>query len=133
MSTFDFIVVGGGSAGAALAARLSEDPSMKVALVEAGHKPPAHESMPAVTGSLQLESETDWMFTGDPGKGGRGFNNKRMPVPRGKMLGGSSGINYMVFVRGHPGDFDEWERRGAKGWSHDEVLPCFKRMETLAE
>ncbi|MBK7285405.1 MAG: GMC family oxidoreductase N-terminal domain-containing protein [Sphingomonadales bacterium] len=73
------------------------------------------------------------MFTGDPGKGGLGFKNRRMPVPRGKMLGGSSGINYMVFVRGHPGDFDNWERLGADGWSYDDVLPCFKRMEEVSE
>lgn len=128
---FDFVIVGGGSAGAALAARLSEDPGVSVALLEAGGRPPEREEMPVACASLQLDPETDWMFTGDPGKGGLGFKNRRMPVPRGKMLGGSSGINYMVFVRGHPGDFDNWAKLGATGWSHDDILPCFKRMEEV--
>ena len=113
--TFDFIVVGGGSAGAVIASRLSEDPACRVALVEAGDRPPEREQMPAACASLQLDPQTDWMFTADPGKAGRGLHGKRMPVPRGKMLGGSSGINYMVYVRGHPGDFDGWARRGATG------------------
>ncbi len=129
---FDFVVVGAGSAGAALAARLSEDPDVRVALIEAGGSPPPHEAIPVACASLQLDPATDWMFTADPGKGGRGFKNRRMPVPRGRMLGGSSGINYMAWVRGHPGDYDNWERLGATGWSHADVLPCFRRMEDLA-
>lgn len=133
MTSFDFVIVGAGSAGATLAARLSEDPSVKVALIEAGEKPPEHELMPAVCASLQLDPDTDWMFTGNPGKGGRGFKNQRMPVPRGKMLGGSSGINYMVWVRGHPGDYDNWAQKGAKGWGYSDVLPCFKRMEEFTK
>jgi len=130
---FDFVVVGGGSAGAALAARLSENTNVNVALLEAGGRPPEHEQMPVACASLQLNPETDWMFSGDPGKGGLGFKNRRMPVPRGKMLGGSSGINYMAYVRGHPGDFDHWSELGADGWSYGDVLPCFKRMEEMSE
>ena len=127
--TFDFVIVGGGSAGAALAARLSEDPSVTVALIEAGSRPPEREAMPAACASLQLDPETDWMFWADPGKAGLGMKGRRMRVARGKMLGGSSGINYMVWVRGHPHDFDHWAKLGAQGWSYDEVLPAFKRME----
>ncbi len=129
---FDFVIVGAGSAGAALAARLSEDPDVRVALIEAGGRPPPHEAIPAACASLQLDPATDWKFSADPGKGGRGYKNQRMPVPRGRMLGGSSGINYMAWVRGHPGDYDNWARLGAEGWSHADVLPCFRRIEDLA-
>jgi choline dehydrogenase len=128
---FDVIVVGGGSAGAVIAARLSEDPSVHVALVEAGGAPPAREQMPAAVASLQLDPEVDWMYTGDPGGAGKGLTDGRMMVPRGKMLGGSSGLNYMAYVRGHPGDFDGWAADGAKGWSYDEVLPYFLKSEDL--
>ncbi len=125
---FDVVVVGAGSAGAVVAARLSEDPSVRVALLEAGGPPPPEESMPAAVSALQLNPETDWMLTGDAGGVGKGLAGGRMMVPRGKMLGGSSGINYMAYVRGHPGDFDAW---GADGWSSEQVLPYFKKSEGL--
>ncbi len=127
--TYDFVVVGGGSAGAVIAARLSEDPTCRVALLEAGERPPEAELMPVACASLQLDPATDWMYTGDPGKAGLGLHGRRMPAPRGKMLGGSSGINYMVYVRGHPGDFDAWAGRGASGWSYADVLPYFRKIE----
>ncbi len=100
-------------------------------LIEAGGVPPDSELMPVACSSLQLDPETDWMYTADAGNAGLGLAEGRMMVPRGKMLGGSSGINYMAYVRGHPGDFDAWSADGATGWSYDEVLPYFKKSEGL--
>ncbi len=130
--TCDFVIVGGGSAGAVIASRLSEDPACSVTLIEAGGRPPESAAVPVICASLQMNPETDWMYTGDPGRAGLGLNGKRMPAPRGKMLGGSSGINYMAYVRGHPGDFDAWAEGGATGWSYREVLPYFRKSEGLA-
>ena len=129
---YDFIVVGGGSAGAVIASRLSEDPNCLVALIEAGERPPEVSALPIAPAAMQLNPATDWMFSADPGNAGLGLNGRRVPVPRGKMLGGSSGINYMMYVRGNPGDFDAWAEGGAPGWGYAEVLPYFKKSEGLA-
>ncbi|WP_375404817.1 hypothetical protein [uncultured Sphingomonas sp.] len=93
MSTFDHAVVGN-SAGAVPTARLGEHPDVVVALLEAGDRPPEREAMPAACASPQLGRQTDQTPIGDPGKGGRGFRDWRMPVRHGKMLGGSSGTNW---------------------------------------
>ncbi len=127
--TFDFVVVGGGSAGAVIAGRLSEDPSCRVALIEAGERPPDVEQIPVACAAMQQNPATDWMYTADPGRAGLGLIGRRVPVPRGKMLGGSSGLNYMAYVRGHPADFDSWAESGATGWSYAEVLPYFRKSE----
>ncbi|MBM6400020.1 GMC family oxidoreductase [Phycicoccus sonneratiae] len=132
-STYDYVIVGAGSAGAVVAARLSEDPDVRVCLLEAGGTPPPTEMVPAAVASLQNDPSTDWMFDGDPGGVGRGIVGGRMMVPRGKMLGGSSGLNYMAYVRGHPGDFDAWAEGGAEGWSYAEVLPYFLKAEGFVD
>jgi choline dehydrogenase len=129
--TFDFVVVGGGSAGSVIAGRLSEDPSCRVALIEAGGRPPDVEQIPVACAAMQQSPVTDWMYTADPGRAGLGLVGRRVPVPRGKMLGGSSGLNYMAYVRGHPGDFDSWADGGATGWSYAGVLPYFRKSEGL--
>src|ERR1700686_1418171 len=129
---YDFIVIGGGSAGAVIASRLSEDANCRVALIEAGERPPEGSALPIAPAAMQLNPATDWMYTADPGRAGLGLNGRRVPGPRGKMLGGSSGINYMMYVRGHPGDFDAWAAGGAAGWSYAEVLPYFRKSEGLA-
>jgi len=132
-STYDYVIVGAGSAGAVVAARLSEDPDVRVCLLEAGGPPPPTELVPAAVASLQNDPATDWMFNGDPGGVGKGLVGGQMMVPRGKMLGGSSGLNYMAYVRGHPGDFDSWAAGGAEGWSYAEVLPYFLKAEGFVD
>ena len=131
-ATFDFVVVGGGSAGAVIASRLSEDPSCRVALIEAGERPPEVSSMPVACAAMQLNPATDWMYSAEPGKAGLGLNGQRIPVPRGKMLGGSSSINYMVYVRGHPGDFNPGPPAARTAGATKKSCPTFARAKGSA-
>jgi len=124
---FDYVVVGGGSAGAALAARLSEREDRSVALLEAGGNdthPFIH--VPAGVAAAIGTKSLNWRFETVPQPGMAG---RRIPVPRGKVVGGSGQINGMVYFRGHPTDFDEWADMGATGWSYRDVLPYFTRSE----
>lgn len=125
--SFDFIVVGGGTAGCALAARLSEDPSRTVCLIEAGGsgRSPVVD-VPAAVSMVQRSATLNWRFQTVPQPN---LNGRRIPVPRGRGLGGSALINGMVYFRGHPRDYDDWARSGAPGWSYREVLPYFCKSE----
>ena len=123
---YDYVIVGAGSAGCVLAARLSEDPDVKVALLEAGGRDSRPEIAMPIAFPMLLKSSVDWDLFGEeePGLGGR-----RLYLPRGKVIGGSGSINAMIYVRGNRADYDEWAAGGAEGWSYDEVLPYFKRSE----
>lgn len=120
-----------GASGAVVATRLSEDPAVRVLLLEAGFTPPPESAIPLACGSLQ-GTDIDWQFR-DHSDGGvaLGFENQQMRLPCGKALGGSTCINFMAYVRGHPHDYDSWAASGAKGWSHEEVLPYFKKSENF--
>ncbi len=126
---YDYIIVGAGSAGCVLANRLSADPSVKVCLIEAGSRANSiFIRMPAAL-TFPIESKTyNWMYSSgpEPNLGGR-----RIGQARGRGLGGSSAINGMVFVRGHPKDYDGWADFGISGWSFAACLPYFKRLETF--
>src|SRR5271157_2876435 len=129
--TFDFVIVGGGSAGAVIASRLSEDPACRVALIEAGERPPDVSSMPMACAAMQLNPETDWMYVGDPGRAGLGLNGRRVPVPRGKMLGGSSSINYMAYVAAIPGISIPGQRVGRRVGAMTRCCPISARARDL--
>jgi choline dehydrogenase len=123
---FDYIIVGAGSAGCVLAARLSQDPNIRVALVEAGGPDDAPEiSMPVAFPQL-FKTKYDWDFASEPEPG---LGNRRIYLPRGKTLGGSSAMNAMIYIRGNAADFDGWADEGAPGWSYREMLPSFIRSE----
>jgi choline dehydrogenase len=127
--TVDFIVVGAGSAGAALAARLSENGRHQVLLLEAGSETHPLSRVPISFARFINRPGVNWLYASEPeaNTGGR-----RIPVPRGRMLGGSSAINGMVWVRGQRQDYDHWAQLGNRGWSYQDVLPIFKSMESYA-
>ena len=124
---FDYIVVGAGSAGCVLAARLSEDPAVKVLLLEAG---PADRSLwihlPIGYGKTMWSPTYNWCFHTDPDPN---MNGRRIYWPRGKTLGGSSSINGLIYIRGQREDYDHWAALGNPGWTYDELLPYFRRSE----
>jgi choline dehydrogenase-like flavoprotein len=125
---FDYVIVGGGTAGCVLAARLSEDGTSTVCLVEAGGEdrhPLIH--IPATVGAAIGRPHLNWRFLTVPQ---RHLDNRRIPLPRGRVLGGSGSINGMVYFRGQRKDFDEWAAMGNPGWSYREVLPYFIRSES---
>jgi choline dehydrogenase len=127
---YDVVVVGAGSAGSALAGRLSEDPSLSVLLLEAGGSDDVLEvQIPAALYKL-WRTRRDWNYTTEPQPG---LGGRRLFWPRGKMLGGSSSFNAMIYIRGAAADYDEWAKlTGDPSWSYDHVLPLFKRMEDNA-
>ena len=127
-TVYDYIIVGAGSAGCVLANRLTEDPATRVLLLEAGgNDSHPYISVPLGVGKLHEHRMFDWGYNTVPEAGMAG---RELMTLRGKVLGGSSSINMTAFTRGNPGDFDRWASHGATGWSWNEVLPYFKRLET---
>ncbi len=125
---FDYIIVGAGSSGCVLAHRLTEDPAIKVLLLEAGgpdRDPLIH--IPLGVGRMWQQRKHDWGYDTEPEPG---LNNRKIEMMRGKVLGGSSSINALAHIRGNPGDYDRWARNGLPGWTYKDCLPWFKRTES---
>lgn len=123
---YDYIIIGAGSAGCALANRLTEDPKIKVLLLEAGGRDTRKEIHMPVAFSKLFKSPCDWAYYTDPETQ---LGNRSLYWPRGKVLGGSSSINAMIYIRGNHADYDEWRNEGNPGWGYSDVLPYFKKSE----
>jgi choline dehydrogenase len=124
--TYDYIIVGAGSAGAALAYRLTEDPGTRVLLLEAGKGVHPLSRLPVSFGLFIDKPGVNWRYFSEPEDG---TTKRKIPVPRGKMLGGSSSINGLVYVRGQTLDYDTWAQMGNRGWSWQDIEPVFRRLE----
>ena len=125
----DYVIVGAGSAGCVLANRLTRDPNTRVILIEAG----GHDWHPLIhipAGYMKLldHRSVTWGYTADADAG---LNGRVIAYPRGKVLGGSSSINGMIYIRGQPEDYDHWAQLGNRGWSWDDVLPVFQEGRKL--
>ena len=126
----DYVIIGGGSSGGVIASRLSEDPDVTVCLLEAGG--PGTSPLVSTPGAFAALIQDyrintlNWRFNTDPSKA---LNDRRLYNPRGKMLGGSSGMNGMVYIRGDRSDFDHWAELGNDGWGYNDVLSYFRKAE----
>jgi choline dehydrogenase-like flavoprotein len=125
-AVYDYVIVGAGSAGCVLAGRLSEDPDVSVALIEAGGPDTADEIHTPAAFPAVFKSSLDWDLLGEQEPG---LGNRRLYLPRGRVIGGSSSINAMIYIRGNRADYDEWAAMGFDGWGYEDVLPYFRRAE----
>ncbi|MFZ4814069.1 MAG: GMC family oxidoreductase [Phototrophicaceae bacterium] len=123
---YDYIIIGAGSAGCVLANRLTENPNIRVLLLEAGQRDTALEIQVPAAFSKLFKTDLDWNYATAPQSH---LNGREVYWPRGKMLGGSSSMNAMIYIRGNPQDYDAWQALGNDGWNYDAVLPYFKRAE----